>query len=117
MSDSLLKHKNAVHEALCDSFDTPKAVDELSKLVVITNTYLQQGEAKIKIPLVRQVSQYIFKTLKAFGVYEEDDVPSLSGADGQGTNVEDAITPLMNALSVYRDQVKQSADKGPKEIF
>jgi len=99
----LLKHKTAVHEALCDSFDTPKAVEELSKLVVLTNTYLMQPESKIKIPLVRQVSQYVFKMLKAFGVYEEDDVPNLVASDGKGTNVEDAITPLMNALSAYRD--------------
>jgi hypothetical protein len=45
----------------------------------------------------------VFKTLKAFGVYEEDDVPNLAGVDGQGMNVEDAITPLMNALRTYRD--------------
>lgn len=89
----------AVHEALCDSFDTSTAVNELSNLVVITNAYLQQPG--IKVPLVRQVSGYIFKTLKAFGVYEEDDVPTSS--EGQSTNVEEAITPLMNALSAYRD--------------
>ena len=55
--------------------------------------------------------------LKAFGVYEEDDVPNLGASDGKGTNVEDTIAPLMNALSVYRDYVKQNADKGAKEIF
>jgi hypothetical protein len=59
----------------------------------------------------------VFKTLKAFGVYEEDDVPNLASADGQSTNVEEAITPLMNALSTYRDQIKSTADKGPKEIY
>lgn len=59
----------------------------------------------------------MFKTLKAFGVYEEDDVPNLASADGQSTNVEEAITPLMNALSTYRDQIKSTADKGPKEIY
>ena len=53
---------------------------------------------------MRQVSSYVFRTLRAFGVYEEDDMPNLAGADGQGAaNVEDAITPLMNALSNYRD--------------
>jgi cysteinyl-tRNA synthetase len=82
LSAKLLHHKKAVHAALCDSFDTPTAVNELSNLVVETNSYLQQAEAKIKIPLVRQVSQYLFKTLKAFGVYEEDDVPNLSIQDG-----------------------------------
>ena len=88
LSDALLKHKNAVHAALCDSFDTPTAVEELAKLVVAANTYLQQHESKIRIPLVRQVSQYVFRTLKAFGVYEEDDTPNLAAADGTGVNVE-----------------------------
>lgn len=115
LSEALLRTKKAVHEALCDSFDTPTAVEELGKLVVIANTYLQQSN--IKIPLVRQVSGYVFKILKAFGVYEEDDVPNLASADGQSTNIEEAITPLMNALSLYRDQVKATADKGPKEIY
>lgn len=103
LSETLQKHKMAVHEALCDSFDTPKAVEELAKLVVATNSYLQQPEAKIRIPLVRQVSQYVFRTLKAFGVYEEDDMPNVAATDASGVNVEEAITPLMNVLATYRD--------------
>ena len=78
LSEALLLHKNAVHEALCDSFDTPRAVNELSTLVILTNSYLQQPESKIKIPIVRQISQFVFRTLKAFGVYEEEDVPNLT---------------------------------------
>lgn len=72
-----------------------------------TNQYLQ-GEG-LKLPLVLQVSRYVFKTLSAFGVYEAGDMPNLgaqsSNADGSeaGGNVEDAITPVMNALSNFRD--------------
>ena len=40
LSDALLKRRNAVHAALCDSFDTPTAVNELSALVVEANIYL-----------------------------------------------------------------------------
>lgn len=61
--------------ALCDSFDTPTAVNELSELVVKTNTYVQQSQNLIKLPLVRQVSRFVFQILKSFGVYEEDDMP------------------------------------------
>lgn len=104
--------KNQVRAALCDSFDTPKAVSALSTLVVATNTYVQQPEAGIKVPLVRQVSKFIFKILKDFGVYEEEDMPSEAGVGG-----EEAITPLMNALSVFRDTVKQQANEGPKTMF
>jgi cysteinyl-tRNA synthetase len=66
-----------VHERLADNFDTPSAVEELSKLVVKTNEYLQKDKTLIKVPLVRQVSRYVFKMFKIFGVYEEDVVPSV----------------------------------------
>ena len=117
LSDLLLKQKMSVHEALCDYFDTPRAVNELSSLVIKMNTYMQQPEDKIKIPLVRQVSRFIFHTLRSFGVYEEEDMPTVMGAEGSGTNIEDAITPLMNALSKYRDSVKQNAGQDAKELF
>ena len=41
LSDCLLKGKSAVRTALCDSFDTPNAVNALSDLVIATNTYLK----------------------------------------------------------------------------
>ena len=36
---------------------------------------------------------------------------------GQETGYEETITPLMNILCKYRDQVKNSADLGPKELY
>jgi cysteinyl-tRNA synthetase len=72
--------------------------------------------------LVRQVSKYVFKILKVFGLYDEDVFPatqSSSDPDGQlaPDSYEDLIAPLMNALSKFRDQVKSTADHGPKELF
>ena len=42
-----------------------------------------------------------------------------SSTDGSavGGNVEDAITPVMNALSNFRDQIKRRANEGPKVMF
>ena len=68
--------QTAVHERLADNFDTPEAVKALSDLVAATNSYLQQDRALIKVPLVRQISKYVFKILKVFGVYDEDVVPA-----------------------------------------
>jgi len=103
--------QKAVRAALCDSFDTPTAVNELSTLVSAANIYLQTEG--FKVPLVLQVSRYVFKVLSAFGVYESGDLPSESGSG----NVEDAITPVMNALSNFRDQVKRRAPEGHKVMF
>lgn len=64
-----------------------------------------------------QISHYVFDTLKAFGVYESGDLPSVEAGEGSGENVEDAITPVMNALSNFRDQIKRKANEGPKVMF
>ena len=98
----LLRAKKAVRVALCDSFDTPTAVKELATLVSAANSYLQKDA--VKVPLVLQVSRYVFDVLKAFGVYEAGDMPSVLGNGTQGgetasESVEDAIRPVMNALS------------------
>lgn len=53
-------------------------------------------------------------------MYEPGDLPSVEAADGEAgasANVEDAITPVMNALSTFRDQVKKRAKDGPKAMF
>ena len=65
--------------------------------------------------MARNISKYVFQTLKTFGVYEEDDMPAVS--EGQSLNYEEVITPFMNALSKFRDQVKEKAGEGPKTLF
>lgn len=53
LSAALRKTQQEVHDALCDSFDTPKAVQVLSDLVSLTNTYMQQPVADVKEPLLK----------------------------------------------------------------
>lgn len=113
LSDSLLKSKKAVRAALCDSFDTKVAVIELSKLVTETNKYLKQPDKDIKVPLLRQISRFVFHTLKAFGVYADADLPSLSA----GKSSDEVIKPVMDALAEYRDGVRELADKGKKTLM
>lgn len=68
-----------MYEALCDSFDTPKAIHYLAELVTATNAYIFTGTdvQKIKVPLVRQITRYILKVFKAFGIYEEEIFPQV----------------------------------------
>ena len=42
--------------------------------------------------------------LKSFGVYEEDDSPA-DQLEAGAVDMEAAITPLMNTLSKYRNEV------------
>jgi cysteinyl-tRNA synthetase len=101
--DAKLREKQAsVREAICDDFNTPKAIGELFELVTLTNGYLSQEPKDIKEPLVRSVSKFVFHILKCFGIYQDGDYPSVAGEEG-GVSQEEAIAPLMNALSKYRD--------------
>jgi len=68
---------------------------------------------------LNQVTHFIFKILKNFGIYAEDDTPNLAAGtdDAAVVDVEASITPLMNALRDYRDKVKLNASEGPKTLF
>jgi len=53
LSNTLKKTQQEVHEALCDSFDTPRAVNALADLVTATNTYMKLSASEIKEPLLK----------------------------------------------------------------
>ena len=63
------------------------------------------------MPLVLNISRYVFKMLKIFGLYNEGDYPSISG--GQ----DFLATELMNVLTKFRDTVKEKAGSDAKELF
>lgn len=64
---------------------------------------------------MRQISKYVFKMMKVFGVYDDGDMPTVT--EGQAVNQEDIITPFMNVLQAFRDQIKEKAGEGPKALF
>ena len=57
--------------------------------------------------------------MKCFGIYEDCDFPAVSGSgeEASGVSYEDTITPLMNALLKFRDDVKVNANDGGKSLF
>jgi hypothetical protein len=57
----------------------------------------------------------VFRILKIFGVYDDDVVPQV--VEGQQLNQEEVITPYVNAISQFRDQLKEKANEGPKEVL
>lgn len=81
---------------------------------------MQQERALIKVPLVRQISRYVLRILKVFGIYEEDVVPAIETAGDAAGSYEDTIAPLMNVFSKFRDQVKDKAslpEGAARELF
>lgn len=66
----LHRQQNAFRAALCDSFNTPLAIQILLDLVTSTNIYLKRGRASTNIGVVRQVAGWITKMLRMFGLGE-----------------------------------------------
>lgn len=91
--------RTQVHEALCDNFDTPKALDLLSALVVKTNSYIKDNSA-VKIYLAQSASAYIEKMLSSFGCM----LPT-------NKQESDITSSLLDVLSQFRAEVKQNASE------
>jgi len=114
LDNDLTAANAAVYAALADIFDTPTATYHLGALVSKTNSYLDKNDKTVKVPLIRSVSKYILSVLKSFGLYEEDDTPK---EDLSGANKEETITPFMNTLSTFRDEIKARATEGKGVMF
>lgn len=103
--------KVAVHAALSDDFDTPKAMVVLQNLMKATNIYVDQG-APVGL-LVRSVSDYITKMFRIFGLI--NPVPSIgyqAEGDASGANREEVLAPVVDAFATFRDQVRAAARAG-----
>ncbi len=113
--DMLSDYQDKIHKALCDNFDTPVVVTYLGELITATNAYMK-NEADLKLTLLLKVANYVQFILQSFGVM--GDAPlGFSAQKDAAVDEEQVITPLMNTLSKFRDDVKATAAAGPKEIF
>jgi len=93
-----------VHEALCRNFDTPAAINAILELVSQTNQYLL-AEQRTSGTLVRKVARYVTKMLRVFGVVDgNDDIGFVGGSD-----VNNRLIPAVDALSRFRDEVRNKA--------
>jgi len=66
----LHRSQHAFREALCDSFNTPIALQILLDLVSTTNKYLKRGRSATSIGVVRHVATWTTKMLRMFGLGE-----------------------------------------------
>ena len=118
----LHEKQQTVREAICDNFNTKEALNELFQLVKVMNDYLDSNPNDIKLPIVRQVTRFVFHILKCFGVYETSDYPELTGGEAEasgagGKSFEEIIGPFVDELVKYRTEVISKAKGDPSELF
>jgi len=67
---SLYQSQSAFRAALCDSFNTPEAINVLRDLVSKTNVYINSRGKAMNVRLVENIAQWTGKMLRMFGLGE-----------------------------------------------
>jgi cysteinyl-tRNA synthetase len=116
--------------ALCDSFNTPDALNALREIVSKTNVYINSRGKQLNIFLVENIGRWVGDMLRVFGLGEGEKTELGWGQAEQGSeniNVslhpcffihlpylkhvkrEEILMPYLRALSSFRDGVRQLA--------
>ncbi|CAG8434834.1 2436_t:CDS:10 [Funneliformis mosseae] len=110
---NLLREKQTtIHEALCDSINTPSAMSELMELINRTNIYLSSGRNNINANVLENIAKYVTRILKIFGVTENPAFEEIGFGISQQQNIgnmEDIVLPYLRVLSGFRDNVRNLA--------
>ncbi|KAG0254027.1 hypothetical protein DFQ27_007084 [Actinomortierella ambigua] len=102
----------AVHEALCDSINTPQAMSELQALVSRTNVYIRDSGKNLNADIVLKAAAYVSKMLRTFGLDGVVAEPLGLSEAGAGASKEDVAMPYLQVLSTFRDNVRAMAREG-----
>ncbi|KAL0479760.1 cysteinyl-tRNA synthetase [Acrasis kona] len=103
LQEHLSLAKRNVHEALCDSFDTPTVIFVLIKLIDETNIYMRDRNNNSIVTLLRSVATYITDMLKVFGMIKDDVIGFSSNESG---SFENNVKPLLDAFCTFRDELR-----------
>jgi cysteinyl-tRNA synthetase len=116
---NLQKKQDAVHAAICDSFNTPLAMNEIRGLISLANIYYADKQ-KLKQPpniaVMYKIARYISRILRIFGLGENHDIiGTFGGAPKSSAN----LIPILKTMSEFRDNIRNLAqNKGdPKQIL
>ena len=88
----------AFRAALCDSFNTPAALDVLRELVSKTNVYINSRGKNLNVKLVETIARWVGKMLRMFGLGEEEDIGW--GQDSQQTGNINVGFHLLDVFSL-----------------
>lgn len=110
LQSKLQSCQQRIHEALCDSFNTPRVITELRGLTVDVNAYIVQGKDKLDVDMLTRVANYLHKILGMFGLSEYGQARDEQASDIKSFIAhEDVIYPYAQALSDVRDRLRQLA--------
>ncbi|TFY58096.1 hypothetical protein EVJ58_g6625 [Rhodofomes roseus] len=113
LTNSLHSSQDAFRAALCDSFNTPEALNVLRELVSRTNVYINSRGKDLEVSVVVRVTGWVGKMLRMFGLGEGETSEIGWGQErdaGEGSvNREEILMPYLRTLSTFRDGVRRLA--------
>lgn len=86
----------AVREALCDSFNTPIALDHLRDLVSRTNVYINSRGKNLNVGVLENIARWVSKMLRLFGLGEGENSEIGWGQESQGDATFDVGSSLLS---------------------
>nr|POE87546.1 cysteine--trna ligase [Quercus suber] len=100
--------KERLHDALCDSFDTPTAMRIISDLITAFNT-----EKHVPAPISIAIGQWITDIVLVFGL----DANHIDGQMGwSGLDIPEEAKTFIYPLSALRDRVREQAKSGTIDL-
>lgn len=96
LNNALLETQSKVFEALCDDFDTPKALSSIFQLTSTAHIYTRGTPDPLLISLVRS---YIISTFDIFGISLEN----------VSTASKDDLSPSIDSFVEFRETVRRLA--------
>eukprot|EP00397_Hematodinium_sp_SG-2012_P012572 GEMP01012745.1.p1 GENE.GEMP01012745.1~~GEMP01012745.1.p1 ORF type:complete len:776 (+),score=217.25 GEMP01012745.1:85-2412(+) len=107
LNEKIMNVQDRVHEAFCDNFDTPTALQIILELTSECNKYISKktDEAEVRALLLRKAATFVTKILRILGLIESEDV----GFAQEGGNKEEFIAPVLDAFAGFRDEVRNEA--------
>ncbi|TIA91906.1 hypothetical protein E3P81_01810 [Wallemia ichthyophaga] len=113
LDGKLTAAKEGVRVALCDSFNTPSALQVMGSLVSDANVYMAQQRAAntvMNVDVLENIAKYVTRMLSIYGVIPTSQLLEIGWADAQGEqnrSREEDVMPYVKALSSFRDGVRQ----------
>lgn len=105
--EALEKTKKDVHEAFCDSFNTPAAMRAISELVTEFNL-----KKAVSNETTLTLAKWITNILTVVGLDAKADLNDTSRVAWSGVDIPTEAKPYIYPVSELRDQVRQAARSG-----
>lgn len=105
----LREAKSSVHQALCDNFDYPRALQLISDLITETNKYRSAESATFKVVLLNQIGRYVENMMRVFGVIPDSELGLGDHAASAAAAGGSQLASVLDALCSFRDAVREAA--------